>query len=113
MKKVNALFILAFLIIGTSGFAMATTDDGYCQRKDLSFLRQVITRVKDSNLDQADKNLIFQRIIDYLSHRGEDNHIYWQNLIFTIRDRVKDSNMPQEQKNLIFQRLRFAYNQHC
>lgn len=108
MKKISAVLLMGFMILGLSGFTLAESNDNFCHQRDLSFMRDIIYRVQHSNLSHEDRNIIFQRMRDYLA----DRHLLRPFILETVQ-RIKMSNMNQEDKNILFQRLRDFIDQKC
>ena len=75
--------------------------------RDLSFIRSLIWRIKNSDMDPRSKYLLIQRIRNYLDDRidnsEEDRDLsFLRNLI----DRIKNSNMNDVDKAKLYQRIR-------
>jgi DNA polymerase sigma len=134
MKKISSILMLMLLTVSTFGNVIAQSDDSGIgidlerrdnnaevglfedladdseengANRDLSFLRNLIDRIKNSDMNPRAKYLLLQRIRNYIESMdgnddGEEDLSFLRNLI----DRIKNSDMNPRAKYLLLQRIR-------
>jgi len=112
MEKVNTIFILALMIVGTSGFAFALEGtQQFCDVRSSEFLREAISWIKNSNMTQEEKNIHYQRIRTWMTQRVEK--MDFVRFILSVLLRTNDSNLSPEKKAEIYNRVRLLVQEHC